>query len=125
MCLVHSQLRSPYEYICKICNKKGCVACYENPGYCNQTNKHKFVYLSQSTLINLQKEHRNSQKNTLNNKYTIVEGITTRELPKLPQRHNPSSTSQAAYQHYIPPNTEEVEIKVQSVYVYIYIYIYI
>ena len=72
MCVVHSQLRSPYEYICEICNKKGCVACYENPGHCDLINKHKFVSLSQSTLINFLKEHHNIQKNKLNNEHQIA-----------------------------------------------------
>ena len=72
MCVAHSQLRSPYEYICELCNKKGCVACYEKPKYCNQTNKHKFISLSQSTLINLLKEYHNIQKNTLKTEHQIA-----------------------------------------------------
>ena len=78
MCLVHSQLRTPYEYICEICNKKGCMECYENPGYCDQINKHKFVSISQSTLINFLKEYHNIQKNNLNSEHKVAKDYSTK-----------------------------------------------
>ena len=65
-------------------------------------------------------ENINPDKNNYGKENIPAEGIIKRVVPELPQRHNPSSTPQAAYQPYIPPNTEE-EIKVQIVYIYIYI----
>ena len=65
-------------------------------------------------------ENINPDMNNYGEENIPAEGIITRVLPELPYRQYPSRTPQAAYQHYIPPNTEE-EIKVQIIYIYIYI----